>query len=587
MTALIAVIGLAFYVFFYIVYGKRIEKEVVKADPKRPTPAVKLRDNVDYVPAKPWVLYGHHFASIAGAGPITGPAIAMAWGWLPGLLWVWFGNLFIGSVHDYLALMASVRYDGKSIQWVSGKLMTARTKYSFELFIYFALLLVIAAFIGVFTGLATTNPSIATASILFIFIAIIEGILLYRTKLPFTIASIIGIIMLVLCLYIGFAFPFVKITNAKTWYIILAIYSILASSLPVWILLQPRDYLNAYILWAGLILGLVAAVFAFRGFNWPAFTIFSARTVGGQPSPFWPTVPLVIACGALSGFHSIVASGTSSKQLDNELSGLFVGYGSMFTEGFLSTLVITSIAAFGMQVFQGAAAKLTELKVDLNALMTDKIYLGNTYLKAAGAVGGALGVMTRSFGKMTTAVGLPENVGSTFAGLWVSAFVLTTLDTSVRLARYAWGEIWEPVKKASEGFYNVIANKWVGSIIAAGLGLLLIWGGSYTVLWPGFAGSNQLLASIAMITAAVWVKQVQKAKPAWQMAVLIPALFLWITVTVALFWYLFVVIPKTTPVFNKYMLGGFTIVMLALNVILVIDFLGGWRKGAIPEVETK
>lgn len=587
MTALIAILGAAFYLVCYFIYGKRLEKEVVKADPNKPTPAVRLRDNVDYVPAKPWVLYGHHFASIAGAGPITGPAIAVAWGWLPALLWVWLGNLFIGSVHDYLALMASVRYDGKSIQWVAGKVMTPRTKYTFEFFVYIALMLVVSAFMGVFTSLAKTNPSIATASILFLFIAIIEGILLYRTKLSFTVASIIGVIMLVICLWIGFAYPFINITNAQTWYIILFIYSILASSLPVWILLQPRDYLNAYILWAGLILGLIAALFSFKGFNWPAYTIFSARTVGGQPSPFWPTVPLVIACGALSGFHSIVASGTSSKQLDNELSGLFVGYGSMFTEGFLSTIVILSIAAFGMQVFQDVAQKLTDLKVDLNLLMADKAYLGNNFAKAANAVGGALGVFTNSFGKMTTAVGLPEKIGTTFAGLWVSAFVLTTLDTSVRLARYAWGELWEPVKRVSEGFYNFIANRWVGSIIAAGIGLLLIWGGSYLVLWPGFAGSNQLLASIAMITAAVWVRQVQKAKPAWQMAVLIPALFLWITVTVALFWYLFIVVPKTTPVFNKYMLGGFTVIMLILNFLLFFDFIGGWRKGIVPEAETK
>jgi len=587
MTALIALVGAAFYLFFYFVYGKRLEKEVVKADPNRPTPAVKLRDNIDYVPAKPFVLYGHHFASIAGAGPITGPAIAMAWGWLPGLLWVWLGNLFIGSVHDYLALMASVRYDGKSIQWVSGKLMSARTKYTFEIFIYFTLLLIIAAFMGVFTGLATTNASIGTASVLFIIVALIEGVLLYRTKLSFTVSSIIGVILLVLSIYIGYAFPFIKITNAHTWYIVLAIYSVFASSLPVWILLQPRDYLNAYILWVGLILGLVAAIFAFKGFNWPTFTIFSAVTVGGKPSPFWPTVPLVIACGALSGFHSLVATGTTSKQLDNELSGLFIGYGSMFTEGFLATLVITSIAAFGMQVFQGAAGKLTDLKIDLNLLMTDKTYLANKYAAASNSVGGAVGIFTKSFGKMTTSVGLPENIGTTFAGLWVSAFVLTTLDTAVRLARYAWSEIWEPVKRVSEGFYKFIANLWVASIIADGLALLLIWWGSYNILWPGFAGANQLLAAIAMITAAIWVKRVQKAKPSWQMAVLIPALFLWITVTIGLIWYLFVVVPGIAVAFNKYMLGGFTVIMLILNFILVGDFISGWRKGPLPEAEGK
>jgi len=483
--------------------------------------------------------------------------------------------------------MASVRYDGKSIQWVSGKLMSARTKYTFEIFIYFTLLLIIAAFMGVFTGLATTNASIGTASVLFIIVALIEGVLLYRTKLSFTVSSIIGVILLVLSIYIGYAFPFIKITNAHTWYIVLAIYSVFASSLPVWILLQPRDYLNAYILWAGLILGLVAAIFAFKGFNWPTFTIFSAVTVGGKPSPFWPTVPLVIACGALSGFHSLVATGTTSKQLDNELSGLFIGYGSMFTEGFLATLVITSIAAFGMQVFQGAAGKLTDLKIDLNLLMTDKTYLANKYAAASNSVGGAVGIFTKSFGKMSTSVGLPENIGTTFAGLWVSAFVLTTLDTAVRLARYAWSEIWEPIKKVSEGFYKFIANLWVASIIADGLALLLIWWGSYNILWPGFAGANQLLAAIAMITAAIWVKRVQKAKPSWQMAVLIPALFLWITVTIGLIWYLFVVVPGIAVAFNKYMLGGFTVIMLILNFILVGDFISGWRKGPLPEAEGK
>jgi len=290
---------------------------------------------------------------------------------------------------------------------------------------------------------------------------------------------------------------------------------------------------------------------------------------------------------ALSGFHSLVASGTSSKQLDNELSGLFVGYGSMFTEGFLATLVITSIAAFGMQVLQGASGKLAEIGIDINLLMTDKTYLANKYAAATNTVGGATGIFTNSFGKMTTAIGIPEQIGSTFAGLWVSAFVLTTLDTAVRLARYAWSEIWEPVKRVSEGFYKFIADKWVASIIAACLGLSLIWGGSYLVLWPGFAGSNQLLASIAMITAAIWVKRVQKAKPAWQMAVLIPALFLWITVTIGLIWYLFVVVPSIAVALNKYMLGGFTAIMLILNFILVADFLSGWRKGPLPEAEAK
>jgi len=579
MTALLAIIGGAIYIIGYMVYGKRLEKEVVKADPNRPTPAVKLRDNVDYMPANKFVLYGHHFASIAGAGPIVGPALAVVWGWLPSILWIWFGNLFIGSVHDYLALMASVRYDGKSVQWISGKLMTPKTKYAFELFVYFALLLVIAAFMNVFGGLAAADPKIATASILFIIVAMIEGYIMYRTKMSFSAASIIGVILLVLAIVLGFQFPFIKIANIKVWYVIQFIYVIIAASLPVWILLQPRDYLNAYILWFGLIIGAIAALIAFRGFTWPAFTVFSPNLISGQPSPFWPTVPLIIACGALSGFHSIVASGTSSKQLDNELSGLLVGYGGMFTEGFLSTIVVLSIAAFGMTVLKEAGGDMAKL--------ASPALIGKYGAGQIGATVGKVGIFTHSFGKLVNVIGIPEKLGVTFGGLWVSAFVLTTLDTSNRLARFAWGEIWEPVKKTSEGFYKFIANKWVGSIIAAALGMLIVWGGTLGSLWPGFAGANQMLASIAMITAAVWVRNVQKAKKAWQYAVLIPALFLWITVTVALIWYLFVAVPAIKAATTKYPVAIFTIIMIILNFILIGDFFSAFRKGPKPEAEVK
>ncbi|HDL50624.1 MAG TPA: carbon starvation protein A [Firmicutes bacterium] len=579
MTALLAIIGGAIYIIGYMVYGKRLEKEVVKADPNRPTPAVKLRDNVDYMPANKFVLYGHHFASIAGAGPIVGPALAVVWGWLPSILWIWFGNLFIGSVHDYLALMASVRYDGKSVQWISGKLMTPKTKYAFELFVYFALLLVIAAFMNVFGGLAAADPKIATASILFIIVAMIEGYIMYRTKMSFSAASIIGVILLVLAIVLGFQFPFIKIANIKTWYVIQFVYVIIAASLPVWILLQPRDYLNAYILWFGLIIGAIAALIAFRGFTWPAFTVFSPNLISGQPSPFWPTVPLIIACGALSGFHSIVASGTSSKQLDNELSGLLVGYGGMFTEGFLSTIVVLSIAAFGMTVLKEAGGDMAKL--------ASPALIGKYGAGQIGATVGKVGIFTHSFGKLVNVIGIPEKLGVTFGGLWVSAFVLTTLDTSNRLARFAWGEIWEPVKKTSEGFYKFIANKWVGSIIAAALGMLIVWGGTLGSLWPGFAGANQMLASIAMITAAVWVRNVQKAKKAWQYAVLIPALFLWITVTVALIWYLFVAVPAIKAATTKYPVAIFTIIMIILNFILIGDFFSAFRKGPKPEAEVK
>lgn len=582
MSALIVLIGAIIYLVSYFTYGKALEKNVVKVDTKRETPAVRLRDNVDYMPANKFVLFGHHFASIAGAGPIAGPAIAMVWGWLPSLLWVWVGNVFIGSVHDYLSLMASVRYDGKSIQWVAGKIMGERTKAVFEIYVLFAMILVIAAFMATFTALASKSPEILTGTVLFIVIAFIEGLILYRTKIPFNLATIIGVIMLVLVIFISFKWPFINIPNPHTLYILQVIYIVFAAALPVWILLQPRDYLNSFLLYAGLALGFVGAIITFRGFTWPAFTMFSARAVGGQPSPFWPTVPLVIACGALSGFHSIVGSGTTSKQLDKEISGLFIGYGAMFTEGFLATIVITSIGAFGLEVLGAAAAKVTELGVDMAQLTAGGAYLGNNYVKAANAVGGTLAVFTKSYGMMLNkAIAIPATFGATFAGLWVSAFVMTTLDTATRLGRYAWTELWEPVKNASAGLYAFLSNRWVASIVVAAVGLWLVWGNTYTVLWAGFAGTNQLLASIAMLTAATWVKNVQKAGK-WAMAVVIPAIFLWITVFVSLVWYLIKVVP-TLAAATKVPMYIFTIVMLILDIILVAQFFVSYRKG--PELE--
>jgi len=584
MTALIVLFAAAFYIFFYFTYGKALERNVVRADGTVPTPAVRLRDNIDYIPANKFVLFGHHFASIAGAGPIVGPAIAVVWGWFPGLLWVWFGNLFIGSIHDYLSLMASVRYDGKSIQWVSGELMGKSSKYIFEVYIYFTMILIVAAFMGVFGSLASKSPEILTASALFMVAALVEGQLLYKTKLPFWLSSAIGVALTIGAIVVGFVWPFVKVPSIQLMYAIQVVYIIFAAALPVWFLLQPRDYLNSYILWGGIIIASIAAVFAFRGFSWPAYTSFAARVISGQPSPFWPTVPLVIACGALSGFHSIVGSGTTSKQLDNELSGLFVGYGAMFMEGMLSTIVITSIGAFGFTVFQGVADKIAAAGFDLAKMQSNAGYFGQVGAAVINSpdigIGGALGIFTKSFGQMLNVIKVPVKLGETLGGLWASAFVLTTLDTTNRLARYAFQELVEPIKKVSKGIHGVLADRWVASIFAACFGWFLIakGGNAYTALWAGFAGANQLLASIAMLTAATWVKKVQKVGKGMLAAVLIPTFILWVTVFAALVWFLFVIVPVTAAAL-QVVLGGFIILMLVLDIWLMFNFFKSWNEG--------
>ena len=560
-SAVIILAAAIIYVAMYFTYGKSLQSKVVRADPNRPTPAHKLYDGVDYVPAHPAVLYGHHFASIAGAGPIVGPAVAMAWGWLPSLLWVWFGNVFIGAVHDYLALMSSVRYDGKSIQWIAGKIMSKRTGIAFELYIWFALLLVVAAFVSVVAGIFSGTPEAATAAILFLVSAVILGWLLYKVKINFYLGTVIGLILVALSVFLGFKFPIVASKHA--WMLFLLVYIIFASSLPVWILLQPRDYLNAYILWFGLLLGgLAFIIVGAKGagtFTAPAFSTWSANVVGGKPSPFWPTVPLVIACGALSGFHSVVGSGTSSKQLDNEIHGLLVGYGGMFTEGFLSTIVITSIAVYGFTVLKDAGIAITASN------------WGAKYAVEVVKHGLKVGVFARSYAHgLEDAFGISYKFGVVFASLWVSAFALTSLDTATRLGRFAWQEVFGMVVDTSQGIWKTITNRWIASIILAGLGVYLAWGGSWLIIWPAFSGMNQLLASIAMMTSALWVYKIQKAG-AWSYAVVIPALFLWITVTLALIWFLAVVKP-TLPI------ATITAIGILLNFLLAYDFYLAWKR---------
>ncbi len=359
MTTLVIIIGFFLYLILYFTYGKKIERDVVKASDSTETPAKRIYDGVDYIPARREVLFGHHFASIAGAAPIIGPALAICWGWLPGLLWVWFGNIFIGAVHDYLALMSSVRYDGKSIQFVASDLIGKRTGVAFYWIVFFLLILVVAAFAAIVGGMFVRTPAIASAYAWKILAGLILGVLLYRIKLNFGVSTVIGIAMLIAAIWLGTITP-IKL-GYMTWMWIFFFYIIIAAAIPVNVLLQPRDYLNSWLLYFGLALGFVAAVFAFRGFEVPAFSSFSPILLGGKPTPFWPAIPLIIACGSLSGFHSLVASGTTSKQLTKESDGLFIGYGAMFTEGFLSTIVIVSIAGFGYTALQNAGVSVETL----------------------------------------------------------------------------------------------------------------------------------------------------------------------------------------------------------------------------------
>lgn len=561
MTTFIAVFALGLYLVFYFVYGRNLRDKLLKSKEAPEAPSKRLSDGVDYVPTSKYVLFGHHFASIAGAGPITGPAMAVAWGWLPGLLWIWFGNIFLGAIHDYLALTASVRYDGRSVQFVAQDLMGKRAGTTFGWFILFLCILIVAAFGDIVAGQFVADGRVFFSFVFFCIAAVITGFAMYRSKLGLGWGSLIGLVLIILAFWFGSMFP-VKMSK-DVYFLIIFVYIVLASRLPVNLLLQPRDYLSSFFLYFGLLVGGIAAIISAQPLNSvPAFTTFSANLIGPagalQPSPFWPTVPLIIACGALSGFHALVGSGTSSKQLKEEKDALFVGYGAMLVEGFLATLVIISIAGFG-----GAA-------------------LGDKLMATP-----ALNRFVQSFATMVSSQlpFLPMNFMTLFTAVWVSTFALTTLDTTNRLGRYLIEEMAVPLKEKNPGAFKILSNKWIASIVVAFVGLFLARSGGYAVMWPAFSGANQLIASVVMLTVAVWVKK--KLNPKYVAAVVIPGAILWVTVTAALIWYEVVIIPvffadmaKTLNVITGVIVGLINLFMLILNFSMISSFLKSWKTKA-------
>jgi carbon starvation protein len=574
MTTLIVIIGAVVYAALYLVYGRKMESEVVKADNSIQTPAHRLNDGVDYVPTRTSVLFGHHFASVAGAAPIVGPVVAMAWGWVPALAWVWFGNIFIGAVHDYLAVMASVRYDGKSIQFVASDLINKRTGYLFYILVFFLLVLVVAAFAAVLGGMFMSNGGIPAAATYLLVAAVIQGYLMYKTKIPFAVSTVIGIVMLILVIFLAGRFPLEA--SRDFWFLAMFFYIIIAAALPVQLLLQPRDYLNAWLLYVGLILGGLGAIFAFKGFTAPAFTSFSPIISAGKPTPFWPVIPLIIACGSLSGFHSLVASGTTSKQLSSEKAGLPIGYGVMLVEGFLSTVVVIAVAGWGMQVMTDAGQTIsasgwaTEYTPAMNGSFPNAAMFSETWAAMIAD---------------TWLNFIPETFLRIIAGMWVSSFALTTLDSTNRLARYTLAEIFLPLKKSSESLYRFLSNRWIASIIPAAIGIYLGWSGSFGLLWPSFGAANQLIAAIALLTGTAWVSKRLKTKATYAF---IPAMALWVTVTAAMVWYLAVVIPVTwsaNPATGGTV-GFITLVMLIMNIVFIIDFFKT-KDQPLADVETE
>lgn len=478
----IMIISAAVLLLAYLLYGRWIAKKW-GIDPKRKTPAYEQRDGVDYEPASKGVVFGHQFASIAGAGPINGPIQAAVFGWVPVLLWVLVGGVFFGAVQDFAAMYASVRNKGRSIGYIIEKYIGKTGKKMFLLFCWLFCILVVAAFAdivaGTFDGVTAANTvangSVATTSVMFIVFAVTLGLLLKHGKLHSALNTGIAIVMLIASILIGLQFPIFLSLNA--WHILVFVYIFIASVVPVWILLQPRDYLNSYLLVAMIIAAVVGVFVASPSINLPAFVGFE---VNG--SYLFPILFVTIACGAVSGFHSLVSSGTASKQIKNEKDMLPVSFGSMLLECMLAVIALVAVASFA----SGEAASQGY----------------NTPAQVfAGAVSGFL-----------TKLHLPYNTIFTLITLSISAFALTSLDSVARVGRLSFQELFldESITDENMGkVRKVLTNKYFATIITLVLayGLTLV---GYKNIWALFGASNQLLSVFAFLACAVFLKRSKK-----------------------------------------------------------------------------
>ena len=495
-AALFLIIGIAVLVVGYIFYGGWLAKKW-GIDNSRVTPAHEFEDGQDYCPAKGPVLMGHHFSSIAGAGPINGPIQAAVFGWVPVMLWVLIGGIFFGGVHDFGALFASIRHKGQSIGEVIGDAIGSKAKKLFIIFSYLTLILVVAAFASIVantfkatyteTGAinyeaSAANASTAIISIMFIVMAILFGFFVYRRNAPLGIATIIGVIGIAVCMYIGLNWHPIYLSY-NVWMIIVGLYIGVASVTPVWILLQPRDYLSSFLLYGMIILAIVGIIGAHPTVDMPAFTGFydNLKPSGTSLGYMFPALFVTIACGAVSGFHSLVGSGTTAKQLDQEKDAKPIAYGGMLIECALALISVCAVGYIWAQYKSGETTTPTVVFATGLASMFSKVFGDGCY-----------------------------NVVYSMLILAVSAFCLTSVDTATRLARYMFQELFTPAgqdSKSLTGWRKVITNPYVATAITVVAGVALGLTG-YAKIWALFGAANQLLAALGLLAVCCWLGKI-------------------------------------------------------------------------------
>ncbi|UCC67876.1 MAG: carbon starvation protein A [Armatimonadota bacterium] len=580
ISVLLVTVIIAFFIA-YRWYGRWLERRVASADPARFTPARTHRDGLDFVPTPIPVLFGHHFASIAGAGPILGPVLAVGvFGWAPVVLWVVLGAIVIGGVHDYLTLMVSVRNGGASIADVGARVIGRRARAVFAAFLWAALVLVITVFAVTGAKAMMTTPQIVIPTFSLILIAIAFGWAHHRMGINLALATALAVVCNFFFIYLGYLFPVSLPTQMgpdgtlTAWFAILIGYGLVASVLPVWLLLQPRDYICIYKLVIGMGLGVagVFATFAVAGGQVmvaPAFTSFS--TAQGL---LWPMMFIIVACGAVSGFHSLVAGGTTAKQLSSERHARGIGYGGMLVEGLLATIAVIAVGA-GL-TWRGAHPEMAgqigalvsgggeEASAQLQALITPQE--GVAALGLQDLLGNPLVAFALGYGRIVSRLPFLGFAAAFLLGMIVlKTFILTTLDTATRLGRFIFTE---SLGRRSP----LLANRWVGGAVTIGAAAAVGLSNSWQAVWPVFASANQLIAALTLMIISAYL--VGTRRPS--LYTLLPALFMSATTIVALLsqsWLYF-----TNPEGVQWVLGVTCVILLLLAAVVIGEATAAFRR---------
>ena len=578
-AVLIMVLAFAGYIIAYRLYGEFIGKKIFQMSNQNKTPSVEFEDGVDYVPTKKGIIFGHHFTSIAGTGPIVGPAIGVIWGWVPALIWVVVGSIVMGAVHDFSALIMSLRNQGKSISEIAAQHISKKIRVAFFLIVFIELWLFLAILGMIIAVIFHMYPEAVFPVWMEIPIAVALGIAVYKKSANITLATSLATSLAVVAMYItvvlGHVIPMDmpmigSMPATGTWTIILFIYAFVASTLPVTTLLQPRDYINAWELFIAmglLVLGIVVS--AFNGLTIVAPPVQVAPE--GAPS-LWPFLFITIACGAISGFHAVVSSGTTAKQVSREEDAQFVGYGSMLMEGALAVLVIVATAAGIGLAARGEAggvigvAKWTEHYASWGA---------------AAGLGAKVGAFVEGSANMISYLGIPKFLGLIIMGVFVASFAGTSLDTTTRLQRYVIQELLGANRVGAADSKNFFTNKYGATILALVTAGILAFssgvnGTGALTLWPLFGANNQTLAALALFTASVYLK---KRGGKGFLVTLIPAVFMLFMTLWAL-----IVNEMTYISGGKVMLGIINIIIIAIVVFVAAESFAALSKNkAAPQ----